>query len=172
MNSDINLIGNIKKPRPSEHKLFLIRRVALITGISTGILALIVFFISFRYSASFTKNQQAQALAKMIPYQKTISNELLLKDRVNQIEKIEAERQASSIPIDAIISKKPSDVNAVSLLLDKDALQIKFSSDSLVSISDFIESVKKLKESDIGKIKISSLDYTTLGYSVIFLINK
>lgn len=172
MTKDINLAGKIKKNRLPPQKLSLIRRGALVVGILTVIAAILTFFISIQFSSGNVRSEQIRIEEQLAPYQKKISQTRLLKDRINQLKKVEDERGADLKKIDSVVSKKSADVVINSIILDEGKIEMSFSSTSLFSLKDFLDSLAELKGSaQFQSIKASELEYISgQGYSLTLSI--
>lgn len=157
MSKDINLAGKIEKVGFPHERVIFLRKISIIVAIATSILAVLIFLISFQFSASSAQAEQARINSELIPYQKKINEVKLVKERIGQIKILKEERDKKFSKVDKIVSEKPSSVSLDSVNIEEKSTIISFKASSLEEMNQLISNLKNVKFNQNEKIKISEL---------------
>jgi hypothetical protein len=167
MSKNINLAGKIEKVGFPHEKALLLRKIALITALTTGALAFLVFLASVQFSLSSALAEQEKVNSQLFGYQKSIGQARLLKDRINQIKSINLIRIEKFSKVEKVVEKKPQGVELSSVNLEENSIIITFVSSSLQLMNSLVDSLETVKFDPSEKVKISELKLNpNLGYSL------
>jgi len=161
MSPDINLISADDKRTLQVAKALLITRiVAVVLLFFISISAVVIFILNFANSTSSIKNQQNSVLKQLTTFKKKSANVALLNDRLRNISAITLKRKDYNPKIDKILSLASPVVTPDSLALDENKISLRVSSNSLLNIGQFLDSLVNLsaKKDTLKNVTVDNLN--------------
>lgn len=145
MSPDINLISEEDKQTLQMAKVLLISRVvAVISLLFISICAVVIFILNLTNPTSSIKKQQNDVLQQLTAFKNKSTNVALLNDRLRNISAITLKRKDYNPQIDRILSLTSSAVTPDSLILNENKISLRVSSNSLLNMGQFLDSLVNL----------------------------
>lgn len=163
VSSDINLVR--RESETSKKRVKILRIISIILAGFVVIISIVLFIINKGSSLDSIKIQQNAVLTNLTFLNEKGAKLNLLSDRLRNIERIVGIRKNYIKSVTSIIDELPSDAQASSIALDKDGILLTVSSNSLLSINKFLNSVIAISEEKhlIKDLTIESLTVGTTG---------
>lgn len=172
MSNSINLIEKQTGKDVHSELIERIKKASFILVFSVGLLSIISFLLSYRFSIGYVRTQEDKLIKKMISFEQISSKVFLLNSRLSDISFLLSSRKKYHVISEAIINAKPENLIITKYQIDSGGAQIEATSQSLPDVNDFLNSLLSLTEKKkISSILISSLGVDASGYSVQLLIN-
>lgn len=176
MDKDVNLL--LKKQADFEkqgNSLKLLRIVSVAFLVSLGISSIVLFFLSSRLSPSSIKRQEKTMLYNISFLHAKEAKLAMVLERTRGIESILSQRPDYNLTIGKILQVLPGGVTVQSLSVDKNSISISASSNSLLPIDGFINSLTDLagRKDVVKDVTIDNivLNGTNSAYSFSIKIN-
>ncbi len=169
MNNDINLIsGDLGVSQRATWKLDRVKLIAKVTVLGVGLLSILLFLLSRVFSPQSIIKQQNEVIAGIAILADKQAKLIVLNQRVNDISTIFKKRKNYDLVLSAIIADFPANISITSLSVDKSKISAIVSSSSLISLNDFIDSLKGMveKKQFLKNVTINNLNLNgkTSGY--------
>lgn len=166
MSTEINLIS--KPTEGSKNaRLRKIRTISFITLFTVGFFSLILFFIDYRFSASYVRGQQNKLIADLSQYDETASRIFLLNQRLSDISELLSQRKKHHEKAEKIVEKLPTSVAISEFQIDESGVVMSVSSTSLLELNNFLNDILSLSKSKVlGVVILDRLSTGTSGYTM------
>lgn len=160
MSININLVGQ-KDPRDSKaEKVRKIKGISFAILFLTAFLAILIFGIDYRFSASYVQKQQANLLSELDNYKDESAKIFIVNSKLSELSKILAQRKKYDNVITQIYNANIDGASIDELVLDEAGISIIVSSNSIESIDKFINSLLELnKQQVINGVALKRLTY-------------
>lgn len=172
MNSaDINLVNVGGIPTPKNSKAVKLKIIAVAFLIFVGAMAVILFILDFYSPLNSIKKEQDQILTSISSQNDKAAKLSIVNERAVAINKLKTERTDYLGVLDIAISNLSSGVRTAGLSVDKASVAITVSSDSLLSLNNFLNGVldESKKNDSIKSVSMESL--TATDVSNIYLMS-
>lgn len=144
---DINLISVDNKETLQIAKALLVTRIIAIASLLfISISAVVIFILNLTNPTSSIKNQQNSVLQQLTTLKNKSASVTLLNDRLRNISAITLKRKNYNSKIDKILSLTSSEVTPDSLTLNDNKISLRVSSNSLLNIGQFLDSLVNLSD--------------------------
>jgi hypothetical protein len=149
MSININLVD---KKSPEESRLEKIKRLK---GLSFGLLfltaflAILIFGIDYRFSASYVQKQQADLLNEISSYGDTSGKIFIVNNKLSEISQIIASRKKYGEVTKELLAAENSNVTIEEFLYDDNGMTMTVSSDSLEQIDNFLNYTLELADKKV-----------------------
>lgn len=160
MSIDINLASKTSES-PKNARLRKIKTISFIALFGVGFLSLILFLISFRFSANYVKKEQNKIIEELEAYEQTASKIFILSKRLSDISEILSTRKKYHEKADKIVEKIPQPVAISEFSIDEGGIAIEVNSSSLLELNNFLNDMLSLSDSKV----ISGVVFDGLTYS-------
>lgn len=169
MNNDINLIsGDLGVSSRATRKLERVKLIATVAVVGVGLLSILLFLLNRVFSPQSIIKQQNEVIASIATLADKQAKLIVLNQRVNDISAIFKKRTNYDLVLSAILADSPTNVSITSLSVDKAKISSIVSSSSLISLNDFIDSLKGMveKKQFLKNVTINNLNLNgkTSGY--------
>jgi len=139
MNNDINLVaGDLGYASKEAKRLNNLKLIATSLIVGVGVISVLLFILNRLFSPQSIIKQQDVVLASILSAQVKQAKFTVLNQRLNDASSVVSKRTNYDIVLESILSKSPSGMEIVSLALDKKKISMIVSSNSLISINEFI----------------------------------
>lgn len=166
MSTEINLIS--KPTEGSKNaRLRKIKTISFITLFAVGFFSLILFFIDYRFSASYVRGQQNKLIADLSEYDETASKIFLLNQRLTDISELLSQRKKHHEKAEKIVEKLPTSVAISEFQIDESGVVMSVSSASLLELNNYLNHILSLSKSKVlGAVILDRLSTGTFGYTM------
>lgn len=147
MNSNINLLQQKDDQLIKKQKR--LRILKIVAGSSLGVVAsfsIIIFLLNIKFSVSSIKNEQNSIINSIASLKTKAAKTILVNDRIKGISEILNKRRDYSSVIQTALKSVPNGAKTTSLDINKDNLNMTVSSNSLLSVNTYLESMIKLSQ--------------------------
>lgn len=172
MSNSINLIEKHSEKSDKEVLAGKIRRVSFIMLISVGLISIVFFLLSYRFSVGYVKGQEDKLLKKMSEFEQLGSKVFLLNTRLTDISSLLSSRSKFNQLSDAIVNVKPDGLNISKYQIDATGVSIQANSNNLSDVDSFLNALLQLtKEKKLTIVQINNLTANLSGYSIQLTLN-
>lgn len=140
-NSSINLITSEKTNVRERSRILILRWISLVLLSFVALFSITLFILEKRLDLEKIKSEQNAALSKISLLKERNAKFNLLTDRLRLVKSLLTTRKNYTGTLSAILSQLPSGVNVRSLTVDKDGVLLSVTSNSLLPINEFLNSV-------------------------------
>jgi len=141
MSNKINLIDKTKVNETKDQKAEKIKKISLFLLILVGFLAISIFLVNYRFSASQITKEQAELLDELAGYNQVVAKMYVLDSRVTNTSKIINNRSMHHETINLLVKDSPSSITIEEFELDDTHMAMVFSANSLEEINTFLNSL-------------------------------
>ena len=167
MSININLVDKKNPEEDRKRKIKKLRGISLALLFFTAFLAILIFALDYRFSASYVKKQQADLLVELEPYTETSSKIFLLNSKLSISSQALANRKMYNLVSGKILEKKPDSIEIQTYTIDESGLSLKITSSSLKPIDEYLNSLIGLvKTKAISSVVLDSLSSVEGVYTV------
>ncbi|MEX2013276.1 MAG: hypothetical protein WD967_02630 [Candidatus Levyibacteriota bacterium] len=140
MNNDVNLVaGDIGRASQEARRLNTLKLIATSLIIGVGAVSILLFVLNRVFSSQSIINEQDAVRVSIQSAQAKHAKLTILNQRLNDISSVVSKRASYDIVLISILSQSPSDIQIISLAVDKKKISMIASSRSLISVNNFIE---------------------------------
>lgn len=167
MSNSINLI---KKQTEVNNKTDIsnkIKKISFIVLICLGLLSIVLFLLSYRFSIGYVRSQEDKLIRKLGTYEQLGSKVYLLNSRLSDISLLISGRSNFNQITDSIVNVMPANLKFTKYQIDAGGIMIEANSKNLSDINDFLNSLLDLNSNKmLTSVEITSLSANALGYSI------
>lgn len=168
MSSDINLVaGGLGHTSKKEKGLYNLKLIATSLIVGIGVISVFLFILNRLFSPESIVKEQNNVRASILSVQEKQAKLIVLNQRLNDVSNIVSKRANYDIVLGNILSQSPSGIQTVSLAVDKGKISMIVSSNSLISINEFIEMLAGMvsKKEFLQNVTINSLSLNSRASS-------
>ncbi len=168
MSSDINLVaGDLGGASGGAKRLSTLRMIATSLIVGVGLVSILLFVLNRLFSPQQIIKEQDGVRASISALQDKQAKLSVLNQRLSDIGNLLSKRAAYDIVLQSILSKSPSEISIVSLTIDKQKISMVASSNSLLSINEFIDVLAGMVEEKefLENVTINSLSLSSRASS-------
>ena len=168
MSSDINLVaGDLGGASGGAKRLSTLRMIATSLIVGVGLVSILLFALNRLFSPQQIIKEQDGVRASISALQDKQAKLSVLNQRLSDIGNLLSKRAAYDIVLQSILSKSPSEISIVSLTIDKQKISMVASSNSLLSINEFIDVLAGMVEEKefLENVTINSLSLSSRASS-------
>lgn len=172
MSNSINLIQKQTETNSKEVLSEKIKKISFGVLISVGLLSIVLFLLSYRFSIGYVRSQEDKLMRKMGAYEQLGSKVFLLNSRLGDISFLISSRLKINKTSDAIIGVTPANLRLVKYDMNAKGIEIQAESQALSDINDFLNSLLALNANKVfSSVKIDSLSANASGYQLHVFLN-
>lgn len=158
MNIDINLAKNKDPNDLRKEKIKKLKNLSIALLALTAFLALVIFGLDYRFSASYVKNQEANLLKVLEAYDEDTAKLFIVNTKLQDISKLLTKRNNFDEKIDKILAGSPESISIQEFTIDEKGIEMEATTNSLTDVDDFLNYLIKLSDEDeLSSITLKSL---------------
>ena len=160
MNESINLVENRNQQLEKEQKVLkFIRAIAVCLLVTIALISILAFIISSQIPLLAIKQDESSTMSQIAALHNKLATYYLIKNRISNISLLLNQRKDYTKVTSEIFSKISSDTSVDGLNLEKKAITLNVSSNSLLSINKLINDMIDLSDQKklIANVKLESL---------------
>lgn len=147
MSININLVGQRDSSRENAEKLQKLKGLSYVVLFITAFLAILVFAIDYRFSASYVRKQQADLQKELDTYGDVSTKIITRNNKLSELSKILSQRKKYNEKTAAILEPLPSGVSIEGFVIDEAGTTMSITSQTLLPIDEYLNSLMDLVES-------------------------
>jgi len=164
MSVNINLVDNKNSEAIRREKTKKLRAISFSVLFVTAFLAVIIFAIDYRFSASYVQKQEAELLQELQPFSDVSAKLFITNTKLSDLNQILNKRLNHSKKV-RLISDGARDVTIEEFTINSEGTQLKINSYSLSSIDEYLNYLVGLvDEEEFSGILLNSLQSNESGY--------
>jgi len=171
MSININLVDQRNPSIAKSDKLQKIKATSYAVLFLTGFLAILIFALDYRFSASYVKKQQAELINQLSSFSDVSAKIYIVNSKLSEISNIlDSRKKYGAITSDIMRAAGP-DLSVDEFLFNESSMSIKASATSLTTIDTFLNSLLEMvNKKEIPGIVIESLSLQEGKYVLILSI--
>lgn len=171
MSTNINLADK-KNPEDSrKDKAKKLKGISFAILLTTAFLAVVIFALDYRFSASYVRKQQADLLNELTPYADKSAKIFIVNSKLTDISQILSNRKKYNETVDQIVRSNSGGAVIEDFKIDDTGIEMTVSSSSLEPIDQFLNSLLELADKKtVSSITLKSLSLEAGSYVVELII--
>jgi len=166
MSKEINLVLKEEAEGLRQKKRLKMFRLASFGSLLVVLLiSLSIYLLNLRLESLSIEEQKNSLLSQLVPLRENEAKLKVINDRVNNISVVQENRNDVYKKVNSILGKAPVGMSVDSMEFTEGLILIKVSSDSLILVDDFINSLIEMAQNKetIKTLILNSLDVTATG---------
>lgn len=166
MSVNINLVDK-RTPKDSRtEKIKKIKNTSFAILAITAFLAIVIFALDYRFSASYVQKQQADLLNELSKYDETSAKIFIVNSKLTNISKLLNERKKFNTTTSRVAGAA-SAITVEEYLIDENGINLIISANSLSTLDNFLNSLLSLLGEGVLKgVRMENLTFDSTNYVV------
>lgn len=171
MSVDINLAQVDTAEQKKAEKVKKIKAVSVAVLIITAFMAVIIFAIDYRFSASYVQKQENELLQELEAKTEISSKIFIVNSKLSGISQIIEERRNLSGKSEKLLIDFPDSIEIEDYIIDEDGVVMTIITPSLTDLDDYLNYLIDLSdEKEFNAIKLEKLEFNRGEYEAEIII--
>lgn len=167
MSANINLVDKRSPDDSRREKATKIKGISFAVLFLTAFLALVIFVVNYRFSASYVKKQEAELLSQLSSYNDTSAKIFIVNSKLTDISNVLSQRKKYNTLSTQIVAQNTGGASIDAYQIDEAGITMSVSSSTLSPIDQFLNALLDLsKKKIITSVTLKSLSLESGRYVV------